>query len=325
MLLLCLALLAGFLILFWSADQLVYGATATARNFNMSAMLIGLTLVSLGTSAPEVFVAVASAIEGSPELAVGNAIGSNIANIGLVLGLTAVLVPLPFRVEVLRRDLPILMVVTMCAGIVLMNLYLGVLDSLFLFAGLGLFLLRLVREHQRTYTMEQAAEISGLDDIPEMSTRKSILIFLFSLLLMLGSAELLVWSATGIATRMGISELVIGLTVIAVGTSLPELVVSVSCALKGQTDLAIGNIVGSNIFNILLVLAIPGLLAPTVLVAEILWRDFLLMFMMTLLLVLFAYGGGRSKAKITRLEGGFLLLIWVAYLTSLYHSSINQV
>jgi len=324
MLLLCLALLVGFLILFWSADQFVYGATATARNFNMSAMLIGLTLVSLGTSAPEVFVAVASAFEGSPELAVGNAVGSNIANIGMVLGITAVLIPLPFRVEVLRRDLPILITVTVCAGIALADLYLGLFDALFLFAGLGLFLFRLVREHKRTYSMEQAAEISDLDEIPEMSMRKSILLFAFSLVMLLGSAELLVWSATEIAVRMGISQLVIGLTVIAVGTSLPELVVSVSCALKGQTDLAIGNIVGSNIFNILLVLAIPGLLAPTALESQILWRDYLLMFMMTLLLVLFAYGV-RSKAKITRLEGGFLLVIWVAYLISLYHSSLSQV
>lgn len=323
MLLLCLALLFGFLILFWSADQFVYSATATARNFNMSALLIGLTLVSLGTSAPEVFVAVASALEGSPELAVGNAIGSNIANIGMVLGITAILVPLPFRVDVLRRDLPILIIVTACAGIALVNLYLGVFDALFLFVGLGLYLFRLVREHQRTYTFEKAADISDLDETPDMSVPKSIAIFLFSLALLLGSAELLVWAATEIAIRMGISELIIGLTVIAVGTSLPELVVSVSCAFKGQTDLAIGNIVGSNIFNILLVLAIPGLLSPIALESQILWRDFLLMFMMTLLLVLFAYGV-RSKAKITRLEGGFLLLIWVAYLISLYHSSLNQ-
>jgi cation:H+ antiporter len=322
MLLLCLALLIGFLILFWSADQFVYSATATARNLNMSAMLIGLTLVSLGTSAPEVFVAVASAFEGAPQLAVGNSIGSNIANIGMVLGITALLIPLPFRVEVLRRDLPILIIVTAGAGFALANLFLGMFDALFLFTGLGLFLLRLVREHQRTYSMERAAAISDLDEIPEMSTQKSVAIFVVSLILLLSSAELLVWSATEIATRMGVSELIIGLTVIAVGTSLPELVVSVSCALKGQTDLAIGNIVGSNIFNILLVLAIPGLLAPSVLEPQILWRDYLLMFMMTLLLVLFAYGV-RSKAMITRLEGGFLLLIWVAYLFSLYHSSLS--
>jgi cation:H+ antiporter len=169
--------------------------------------------------------------------------------------------------------------------------------------------------------MEQAAEISDLSEIPAMTTKKGLLVLLFSLLMLLVSAELLVWSATEIAVRMGISQLIIGLTVIAVGTSLPELVVSVSCALKGQTDLAIGNIVGSNIFNILLVLAIPGLISPTMLASEVLWRDYLLMLMMTLLLVLFAYGV-RSKAKITRLEGGFLSLIWIAYLTSLYHSSL---
>jgi len=322
LLLLCTALLVAFLILFWSADQFVYGAAATARNFHMSSMLIGLTVVALGTSAPEVFVAVASSFEGAPELAVGNAIGSNIANTGMVLGITALMIPLPFRVEVLRRDLPILMMVTVCAGIVLANLYLGILDSLLLLAALALFIYRLVREHSRTITMEKAADISEFAEIPTMSTQKGIFVLLYSLIFLLSSAELLVWAATEIAIIMGISELIIGLTVIAVGTSLPELVVSVSSAIKGQTDLAIGNIVGSNIFNLLLVLSIPGLIHPTELGTEILWRDYLLMFMMTLLLVLFAYGV-RTKAKITRIEGGFLLIIWLAYLASLYHTSTS--
>jgi cation:H+ antiporter len=288
----------------------------------MSSMLIGLTVVALGTSAPEVFVAVASSFEGAPELAVGNAIGSNIANTGMVLGITALMIPLPFRVEVLRRDLPILMMVTVCAGIVLANLYLGALDSLLLLGALSLFLYRLVREHSRTISMERAADISEFAEIPTMSTQKGIFVLLFSLVFLLSSAELLVWAATEIAIIMGISELIIGLTVIAVGTSLPELVVSVSSAFKGQTDLAIGNIVGSNIFNLLLVLSIPGLIHPTELGTEILWRDYLLMFMMTMLLVLFAYGV-RTKAKITRIEGGFLLIIWLAYLASLYHTSTS--
>jgi len=267
-------------------------------------------------------VAVASSFEGAPELAVGNAIGSNIANTGMVLGITALMIPLPFRVEVLRRDLPILMMVTVCAGIVLANLYLGILDSLLLLAALALFIYRLVREHSRTITMEKAADISEFAEIPTMSTQKGIFVLLYSLIFLLSSAELLVWAATEIAIIMGISELIIGLTVIAVGTSLPELVVSVSSAIKGQTDLAIGNIVGSNIFNLLLVLSIPGLIHPTELGTEILWRDYLLMFMMTLLLVLFAYGV-RTKAKITRIEGGFLLIIWLAYLASLYHTSTS--
>ncbi len=324
LLLLCFALLVAFLILFWSADQFVYGAAATARNFHMSSMLIGLTVVSLGTSAPEVFVAVASAIDGAPGLAVGNAIGSNIANTGMVLGITALLVPLPFRVEVLRRDLPVLMGVTVCAGIVLLNLYLGVMDALFLTAGLLLFLHRLANEHRRTFSMEKAAEIPELEQIPKMSTQKGLFVLTFSLVFLLVSAELLVWAATEIAIIMGVSELVIGLTVIAVGTSLPELVVSVTSALKGQTDIAIGNIVGSNIFNILLVLAIPGYFHPTELGFEILWRDYLLMFMMTLLLVLFAYAS-KTRARISRLEGAFLLFIWIAYLVSLYHTSVQGI
>ena len=324
LLLLCFALLVAFLILFWSADQFVYGAAATARNFHMSSMLIGLTVVSLGTSAPEVFVAVASAVDGAPGLAVGNAIGSNIANTGMVLGITALLVPLPFRVEVLRRDLPVLMGVTVCAGIVLLNQYLGVLDALFLTAGLLLFLHRLASEHRRTFSMEKAAEIQELEQIPKMSTQKGLFVLIYSLLFLLASAELLVWAATEIAIIMGVSELVIGLTVIAVGTSLPELVVSVTSAFKGQTDIAIGNIVGSNIFNILLVLAIPGYIHPTDLGFEILWRDYLLMFMMTLLLVLFAYAS-KTKARISRLEGAFLLFIWIAYLISLYHTSVQVI
>lgn len=322
LLILCFALLVAFLILFWSADQFVYGAAATARNFHMSSMLIGLTVVSMGTSAPEAFVAVASALDGAPALAVGNAIGSNIANTGMVLGITALLVPLPFREEVLRRDLPVLMAVTICAGITLMNLYLGVLDSLFLIAGFILFLHQLASEHRRAFSMGMAVEIEELERIPIMSTRKGMFVLTFSLVLLLASAELLVWAATEIAIIMGVGELVIGLTVVAVGTSLPELVVSVTSALKGQTDIAIGNIVGSNIFNILLVLAIPGLIYPTDFGFEILWRDYLLMFMMTLILVLFAYAP-KSRARISRLEGAFLLFIWIAYLVSLYHTSVS--
>ncbi|HJN50056.1 MAG: calcium/sodium antiporter [Pseudomonadales bacterium] len=320
MLLLCLALLIGFIVLFWGADFFVDGAVATARNLNISPMFIGLTVVSLGTSAPEIFVAAMSAFQGAPQLAVGNAIGSNIANIGMVLGITALLVPLPFRIDVLSRDLPVLIFVTLCAGAALLNLYLGPLDGLLLMAGLVIFIIRLIAEHRRSSSMEVAAGITELEDMPVMTTKKSLLVLLMGLLLLLGSSEILVYTAVEIARTMDISELIIGLTVIAVGTSLPELVVSVTSALKGQTDLAIGNIVGSNIFNILAVLSLPCLIAPTTFEAEIFWRDYLLMLMMTALLVLFAYGV-HSKARITRLEGGFLLMVWITYLFSLYSSA----
>jgi|TARA_Y100000310_G_scaffold231730_1_gene234416 cation:H+ antiporter len=320
MLLLCLALLIGFIVLFWGADFFVDGAVATARNLNITPMFIGLTVVSLGTSAPEIFVAAMSALQGAPEIAVGNAIGSNIANIGMVLGITALLVPLPFRIDVLSRDLPVLIFVTLCAGAALLNLYLGPMDGVLLMAGLVIFILRLLSEHRRSSSMEVAAGITELEDIPTMTTKKSILVLLVGLVLLLGSSEILVYTAVEIARTMNISELIIGLTVIAVGTSLPELVVSATGAMKGQTDLAIGNIVGSNIFNILAVLSIPCLIAPTEFESEIFWRDYLLMLMMTVLLVLFAYGV-HKKARITRLEGGFLLVVWLTYMFSLYSSA----
>ncbi len=306
--------------MFWGADFFVDGAVATARNLNITPMFIGLTVVSLGTSAPEIFVAAMSALQGAPEIAVGNAIGSNIANIGMVLGITALLVPLPFRIDVLSRDLPVLIFVTLCAGAALLNLYLGPMDGVLLMAGLVIFILRLLSEHRRSSSMEVAAGITELEDIPTMTTKKSILVLLVGLVLLLGSSEILVYTAVEIARTMNISELIIGLTVIAVGTSLPELVVSATGAMKGQTDLAIGNIVGSNIFNILAVLSIPCLIAPTEFESEIFWRDYLLMLMMTVLLVLFAYGV-HKKARITRLEGGFLLVVWLTYMFSLYSSA----
>ena len=322
MILLSLALLAGFLMLFKSADQFVIGAIATARNFQISPMFIGLTVVALGTSAPEIFVAATSSLQGQAELAVGNAIGSNIANIGMVLGFTALLVPLPIRVDVRRNDMPVLIIVTLCAGASLIDLYLGVWDGLLLFAGLGLFLYRLAATQMRTSSMEIAADISEIEEVPAYSTRKATGILLTSLVFLLISAELLVWTVTEIAIRLEISEMIIGLTVIAVGTSLPELVVSVTSALKGQTDLAIGNIVGSNIFNILAVLSIPSLLSPTPFSPELLWRDYALMLLMTGMLVYFAYNRS-SHYRITRFEGSLLLIGWLVYLVALYRSAVT--
>lgn len=322
MLLYSLVLLVGFLVLFKSADYFVIGSVATANNLHISPMVIGLTVVALGTSAPEIFVSTTSSLQGASELAVGNAIGSNIANIGMVLGITALLVPLPFHPQILRNDLPVLIFVTLCAGAALMDYKLGVWDGLLLFSALGLFLFRLAWEHRRTASIEITAEITELEEVPSMSTSKSSLLLLASLLLLLASSEAVVWAVTRIAIGMGVSKLVIGLTVIAVGTSLPELVVSVTSALKGETDLAIGNIVGSNIFNILAVLSIPCILSPSAFAPEILWRDYGVMLVMTIVLVAFAYGlGGRNRMG--RLHGAILLAGWLVYLVVLYRTSIN--
>lgn len=239
MLLYSALLLIGILMLFKSADQFVIGSVTTAKNFHISPMLIGLTVVALGTSAPEIFVAAAS-LRGEPELAVGNAIGSNIANMGMVLGLTAILVPLPFRPQMLKKDLPIMIFVTLCAGVALYDLKLGILDGVLLLFGFALFLGRVALEHRK----EQSLELPELEDVPVMTVSKSIITLIVSLIFLLISAELLVYSVIGIAGQLGISEFIIGLTVIAVGTSLPELVVSITSVLKGQTDMAIGNILG---------------------------------------------------------------------------------
>ena len=315
------ALLVGFLVLFKSADQFVIGAVATARNFSISPMIIGLTIVALGTSAPESFVSATSSFQNQPELAVGNAVGSNIANIGLVLGITALVVPLRFRVDILRNDLPILLFVTFCAGATLIDQHLGIWDGLLLFVGLVVFMVRLSMEHNKATGMEHAADIAEISEIPEMSARRAVLTFLVALLFLLFSAELLVWAVANIATELGVSELVIGLTVIAVGTSLPELVVSMTSALKGQTDMAIGNIVGSNIFNILAVLSLPCVISPVDVAPELLWRDFGTMLGLTVLLIGFSYGRS-SEASISRFKGGILFAIWLAYLGYLYSASL---
>jgi cation:H+ antiporter len=315
------ALLVGFLVLFKSADQFVIGSVATARNFSISPMVIGLTIVALGTSAPEIFVSTASSLRDTPELAIGNAIGSNIANIGMVLGITALFVPLKFRVDILRNDVPILIFVTLCAGATLIDFKLGIWDGLLLLFGLLVFLFRLAVEHRKSTSMEQAAEIRELSEIPDMSNTRAVTTFLLSLVFLLLSSELLVWAVANIAQILGVSELLIGLTVIAVGTSLPELVVSMTSALKAQTDMAIGNIVGSNIFNILAVLAIPCVISPTEIEFELLWRDYIVMLGLTFILVVFAYRR-KTEAVISRLKGLFLLCIWVGYLVVLYRSTV---
>jgi cation:H+ antiporter len=307
-------------VLFKSADQFVIGSVATAKNLNISPMVIGLTIVALGTSAPEIFVAAASSLRGEPELAVGNAVGSNIANMGMVMGITALMVPLPFKRDVLRHDLPIMTLVTICAGFVLFDNDIDIWDGLLLLGALALFLVRIAFDSKLS-DPEAILEIAELDEIPTMGLGKALGLLILSLLFLLLSAELLVFAVIKISTAMGVSELFIGLTVIAVGTSLPELVVSVTSALKGETDLAIGNIVGSNIFNMLAVLSIPGFLAPTLLDEEILLRDYAVMAGMTIAVLIFAYG--ISRARVSRIEGGLLLLAWLSYMVWLYNTALG--
>jgi cation:H+ antiporter len=306
-----LALIGGFMALVWSADKFLSGAASTAINFGVSKMLIGLTVVAVGTSAPEILVSLTASLEGNLLLAVGNAIGSNIANIGLVLGATAIVAPLPFSQTVLRAELPWLLGATLLTLILLFDLKLEFYESLILLGGLALILYLLV--HNQSNAPEVADGLAGeLDELPEMSTATSIWWLVLGLGVLVASARLLVWAATEIAYQLGVSELIVGLTIVAVGTSLPELAATIGSALKGFPDIAIGNVVGSNILNVLAVLAVPGLVETTHIESAALWRDCGMMLALTLMLALFAYGI-NSRPVITRFEGLVILLAWIGY------------
>jgi len=306
-----LALVLGLITLVWSADRFLSGAASTALNFGVPKLLIGLTVVALGTSAPEILVSFTAALDGNPLLAIGNAIGSNIVNIGLVLGVTALIAPLPFSPGVLRQELPWLLAVTLGTMVLMFDLELSRLDGVLLLAGLGYILYRLARQVRGTNEVPDSMQ-EELDELPQLDRRQGFFWLIIGLVLLLISARVLVWAATEIAVWLGVSQLIIGLTVVAVGTSLPELATTVGAALKGHTEIAIGNVVGSNILNLLAVLAVPALISAPVFDNVAFWRDCGMMLALTLALALFAYGIG-SRPVITRFEGAVILLGWFGY------------
>ncbi|MEY8248028.1 MAG: calcium/sodium antiporter [Bermanella sp.] len=311
MLLACLAVAVGLVVLVWSADRFVLGAAASARHLGMSPLLIGMTIVSLGTSAPEIFVSLSASFDGAGTLAIGNALGSNIANIGLVLGITALIAPLPIQGRMLKKEIPILLLVTVIAGLVLQDLVIDFWDGIILLSCLVVTLFWLFFENADQGT-------TGIDEdeskaMDELSTKQSLFWLVVGLIALMFSAKLLVWGAVEVARFFEISELVIGLTIVAIGTSLPELAASVTSALKGHHDIAIGNVVGSNIFNLLSVLPIPGLVAVTQIEGSALYRDYTTMLLLTLLLIAFLYGSRKAK-RVGRRAGSLLLLAYVSYL-----------
>ena len=312
------AVLIGLILLIWSADRFVDGASATASHLGMSPLLIGLTIVAFGTSAPEMLVSTMAALDDAPGLAIGNAIGSNIANIALVLGATALVSPLPIKGNLVRVELPILTLATMGAGIVLLDYYLDAVDGGLLLLGL-VVCLYLFKRYQQDYS--QAASQDHLQDkekpLAKMSLKVGIVWLLVGLALLALGSRILVGGAVYIATSLGVSEMIIGLTIIAIGTSLPELAASIMSARKGQHGIALGNVIGSNIFNLLGVMAIPALISPVVIEADALWRDYGLMLMLTLFILALGFKARRG-GHISRPIGGLLLLIYVMYMFLLY-------
>ncbi len=311
-----LAVVAGFVVLAWSADRFVDGAASIARHFRVSPMIIGLTIVSLCTSLPEMLVAALAAYEGNSDLGIGNALGSNIANIGLVLGVTAMIAPLSVRSVTLKREMPVLFLVMLLALALMADGDLDRMDGMILLAGLLLLLWWLIRIGMQERHDPLEGEFS--DVIPaDMPLKRSMFWFVTGLMLLLISSRVVVWGAVGIAQMLGISDLVIGLTIIAIGTSLPELMAAIISVLKGEHDLAIGNVVGSNMFNILAVLSMPALIHPQAFADDALLRDFPVMVAFSVLLFLMA-SSFRSEGRVNRIEGTVLVGGFSGYLFLLY-------
>lgn len=317
-----IAILVGFAGLVWSADRFVAGAAGIAKNLGMAPVLIGLTIVAFGTSAPEILVSISAALEGAGELAVGNALGSNLANIGMVLGITAMIVPLPIATKQMKRELPILIVASLAASYCLYDAALSLFDGLLLLGGLILIMSYLVSSKSHQPDAEHEADVEHIPDLPSL---KAWLLFALGLTLLIVSAKVLVWGAIEIALAFGVSELVIGLTIVAVGTSLPELAATIASALKGHHDIAIGNVLGSNLFNLLAVMAVPALISPLSLDDMVFSRDYAAMMGITLLLAVMLYGhrlwvrlspsevGSYRHNHLGRLAGALLLLSYGAY------------
>ncbi|NAW82457.1 calcium/sodium antiporter [Vibrio sp. V43_P6S15P86] len=309
-------LIVGLVLLVWSADKLVFGSAAIARNVGISPLVIGMTILAMGSSAPEMMVSATAAWDGKTDTAVGNVLGSNIANIALILGITALIKPLSISSAVIRRELPLMIAVTVLAGILLWNSHLGFYEGVLLFVLFGAFLFAMLQISRK----EQKSGDVFLDDqeseIPEgVSNPKAIMWVVIGLILLPLAASMLVDNAVIIAKYFGMSDLVIGLTIIAIGTSLPELAASLAGVLKGEDDMAVGNIIGSNVFNILAVMGIPGIINPSVLSEYAMGRDFWVMLGVSLLLVAMCLGKSRS---INRIEGAILFACFLGYQVYLF-------
>ncbi|MFL9776657.1 calcium/sodium antiporter [Vibrio cyclitrophicus] len=304
-------LIIGLVFLVWSADKLVFGAAALARNFGISPLVIGMTILAMGSSAPEMMVSATAALDGKTDTAVGNVLGSNIANIALILGITALIKPLSISSGVIRRELPLMIGVTLLAGALLWDNHLGFYEGVLLFVLFAAFLFAMLQISRSEKKNGDAFLDEQESEIPEgVSNLKAAMWVVVGLIILPLAANMLVDNAVVIAKFFGMSDLVIGLTIIAVGTSLPELAASLAGVMKGEDDMAVGNIIGSNVFNILAVMGIPGILNPSILSEFAMGRDFWVMLGVSLLLVVMALGKSRS---VNRIEGGVLIITFVAY------------
>ncbi|WP_018624221.1 calcium/sodium antiporter [Kangiella aquimarina] len=319
MLVAILAVIAGLALLVWSADRFVDGAASTARHFGMPSLLIGMVIVGFGTSAPEMVVSALAAGQGNPGIALGNAFGSNITNIALILGLTAVISPIAVHSKILRKEMPLLMLMTILVIGLLWDLDISRWDAIILlfgFAGfMGWSIWQGMQKKHDTLAKEVELEVSQ----HTMPLKTAIFWLVIGLIILVASSRLLVWGAVEIAQAFGVSDIIIGLTIIAVGTSLPELASSIIAIRKNEHDLALGNVIGSNLFNTLAVVGIAGAIHPLAVESEVLWRDAMFMGVLTLSLFVIGYGF-RGEGRINRVEGAILLTAYIGYTVYLIRS-----
>lgn len=318
-----LAVIAGLLLLVWSADKFVEGSAATARHFGMPALLIGMVVIGFGTSAPEMIVSALAAWQKTPGIALGNAYGSNITNIALILGMTAIISPIAVQSQILRKELPILTAVTVLAGWQVFDREISRLDATTLLLVFFLLMGWTIRQGLRRTADNLAVEVAGKMEDGTVPLPRALFWLVIGLLLLIASSRLLVWGAVVLARTFGVSDLLIGLTIVAIGTSLPELASSIIAARKGEHDIALGNVIGSNLFNTLAVVGIAGSIHPMTFGGEVFSRDVLIMAALTVSLFIIGYGF-RGPGRINRYEGAALLACYCAYIIYLAGSLVTN-
>jgi len=306
------AVLVGLLLLFWGADRLVVGAGATARNLGIPPILIGLVIVGFATSAPEMLISAVASMDNAPALAVGNALGSNIANLGLVLGTAILICPIAVQSETLRREFPAVLAATVLTLLLFLDNELSRLDAVVLLLALGILTVWIVFVGSKSSVFDPIRADSEAEFRANISAGKATFWLVIGLVTLLGGAELMVNGGIDVARRLGVSELVLGVTVVAVGTSLPELAVAIAGSLKAESDLVLGNVLGSNIFNLLAVIGIAGAIRPHDFDDGVLTLHFTLMSILTLGVFLLAYNR-RTRVQLTRSSGGVLLATFLIY------------
>lgn len=308
-----LAILGGLVLLVWSADRFVEGAAATAKHAGMPPLLIGMVVIGFGTSAPEMVVSAMAASDGNPGLALGNAYGSNITNIALIIGLVALISPINVHSQVLRKELPLLFAISLLAGWQLLDGELTRMDAWVLLGAFAVVMGWSIFQGMSKGPDALAGDVDNELISHPMALNKALMWLVIGLVLLVVSSRFLVWGAVTVAQSLGVSDLVIGLTIVAVGTSLPELASSLMAIKKGEHDLALGNILGSGIFNTLAVVGIAAAIHPLAVESAVLYRDWTLMTALTVALFFMGFSISGRQGRINRLEGSGLMLVYALY------------